>query len=181
LNEVGRQPGWSGGTAIGKLSGFNDTWRNGFWSRRHCYDHQRMAGIVGDYPDMAGRKETPQRNLYRLIWLNPRLACRSISPGPRVFRARTVCDDFLPGISLDSLEEPGSAPPEDRRPKTSRRRSSEDSDGLDRRGDGGAIHFARHFCRPEPNSPPPRRITSSRTDQRLFTRGHHQLAMSKRR
>ncbi len=98
---------WSGGTRIGEaIKTFNFV-----WSRRVLRPGAVMLIISDGWdrgePELLGREMARlERNVYRIIWLNPLAASPGYEPLTRGLQAALpFVDDFLPAHNLVSLEQ----------------------------------------------------------------------------
>jgi len=96
---------WSGGTRIGdSLRTFNFRWARRVLGRGAVVLIISDGWDRGDVRILAEEMARLQRNLHRLIWLNPLLGQQDYRPVTAGMRAALpFIDDFLPANNLDSL------------------------------------------------------------------------------
>jgi len=98
---------WSGGTRIGEaLKAFNFKWGRRVLGRGAVVLLISDGWDRGDIDLLRGEMARLQRNVHRLIWLNPLLGSPEYEPLTRGMQAALpYVDDFLPVHSLASLED----------------------------------------------------------------------------
>jgi len=97
---------WSGGTRIGDaIHTFNVQWARRVLRRGPVVLLISDGWDLGDPAILSGEMARLQRNVFRLVWLNPLLASPGYEPLARGMRAALpFVDDFVPVHNMESLE-----------------------------------------------------------------------------
>jgi uncharacterized protein with von Willebrand factor type A (vWA) domain len=97
---------WSGGTRIGAaIHAFNVHWARRVLRRRPVALLISDGWDLGDPAALAREMSRLQRNVFRLVWLNPLLGSPGYEPLTRGMQAALpYVDDFLPVHNMASLE-----------------------------------------------------------------------------
>ncbi|HEX7140713.1 MAG TPA: VWA domain-containing protein [Vicinamibacterales bacterium] len=97
---------WSGGTRIGDaIHAFNAQWARRVLQRGPVVLLISDGWDLGDPAILAREMARLQRNVFRLVWLNPLLGSAGYEPVARGMRAALpFVDDFVPVHNMESLE-----------------------------------------------------------------------------
>lgn len=97
---------WSGGTRIGDaIHTFNVQWARRVLRRGPVVLLISDGWDLGDPAILSGEMARLQRNVFRLVWLNPLLGSPGYEPLARGMRAALpFVDDFVPVHNMESLE-----------------------------------------------------------------------------
>jgi uncharacterized protein with von Willebrand factor type A (vWA) domain len=97
---------WSGGTRIGDaIHAFNAQWARRVLRRGPVVLLISDGWDLGDPAILAREMARLQRNVFRLVWLNPLLGSAGYEPLARGMRAALpFVDDFVPVHNMESLE-----------------------------------------------------------------------------